>query len=221
MKFYKLYHLDNDKLSSVLGGSIDISIGKPYSAKHEYNLIHFSNLYHILDWHAEGHGDIVCDVRPLGEVKGNWDTDRSGRIEGQCKTIIASNPRYIFSDNFLISLFDNDACDGLEIIIDNWNVFQIIEMYDTKNTCNGIPLCFSLEKALEQILIRTSGNKRINEFLQIKRSGFSYDRFLKAAIKKHAGIKAERIIIKAWNQYAPSKQSKRWKKLISIVSLMK
>lgn len=220
-RYYKLYFINEGRLSSSFGNDDDtILLNKPYSAKEPCNPLCFSNLNHILDWYTEHFGDVVCDIIPLSEVKGQWNDTISDRIVGECQTIIPTNPRYVYSPAFIDLLFKNEIYDGLHIILDEDCIYKVLELYNTKECCCGVPLSFSVEEALNMLLINNSDNKKIADLLNYRREGFHYQSILKYARKKHIGTLGTSIIIEAWNKYNSSFRSKFYKVLISPFIIM-
>ena len=77
--------------------------------------------------------------------------------------------------------------------------------------CYDVNLSYELSKALHLLLLDIYDNDRLNKRFEYRRAGFNYNNILK---KIKSDRISRRIVIDAWNVYAPCKKSK----LLKIVS---
>lgn len=204
-KYYKLYSLMDDKLFSRFGDGKYIELNKAYYAQDSYYKLCFTNINHILDYKDE-HGVIVCDIEPMGEV---IDSLLSSKVESECEGIIPSNPRSIYSPEFIQELitFGND--DAWSYVSDESYVIGTIE-HSKDGMCYDVNLSYELSKALHLLLLKVYDNDRLNKWFEHRRASLNYNDIFKMVKNDRIG---KGIVIDAWNVYAPCKKSKLLKSI--------
>lgn len=206
-KYYKLYSLVDNKLFSRFGDRKYIELNKAYYAQDSHYKLCFSNINHILDYKDE-HGVVVCDVEPVDEV---IDSILPSKVESECNGIIPSNPRYIYSPEFIKELITYGNDDAWSCVSEESYVIGTIE-HTKGGMCYDVNLSYELSKALHLLLLDIYDNDGVNKWFKYRRERFNYNDIIKM-------IKSDRIsrkiVIDAWNVYAPCKKSK----LLKIVSL--
>lgn len=206
-KYYKLYSLKENKLFSKFGDGSHIELNKAYYAQDSHYKLCFANINHILDYKYE-HGLVVCDVEPVDEV---IDSILPSKVESECEGIIPSNPRSIYSPEFIQELinYGNDA--AWYHVSDESYVIGTIE-HAKEGMCYDVNLSYELSKSLHLLLLNIYDNDEINKWFEHRRARFNYNDILK---KIKSDRISRKIVIDAWNVYAPCKKSK----LLKIVSL--
>ena len=206
-KYYKLYSLTNNKLFSKFGDRKYIELNKAYYAQDLHYKLCFANINHILDYKDE-HGVVVCDVEPVDEV---IDSILPSKVESECVGIIPSNPRSIYSPEFIQELITYGNDDAWSYVSDESYVIGTIE-HSKGGMCYDVNLSYELSKALHLLLLDNYENDGLNKWFEYRRARFNYNDILKM-------IKSDRIsrkiVVDAWNVNAPCKKSK----LLKIVSL--
>ena len=195
-----------NKLCSRFGNGKYIELNKEYYAENPYYKLCFANINHILDYIDE-HGVVVCDVKPMGKV---IDSILPSKVESECECIIPSNPRYIYSPEFIQELINYGNNDAWSYVSDESYVIGTIEN-SKGGMCYDVNLSYELSKALHLLLLDNYENAELNKWFEYRRARFNYNDIIKM-------IKSDRIsrkiVIDAWNLYAPCKKSK----LLKIVS---
>lgn len=207
-KYYKLYNLIDHKLTSKFGNERYIELNKLYKAQNQNYRLCFASINHILDYKDE-HGFVVCDVQPVGEV---LDSLLSSKVESECECIVASNPRSIYSPEFIQELIKCGGIDAWSYVSDESYVVGAIEHYED-GMCYDVNLSFELSKALKLLLLNTYDNEELNKWFECRRTGFNYNDILK---RVNGDRISRKIVIAAWNVYAPCKKSKLLKLLNSF-----
>ncbi|WP_173432196.1 hypothetical protein [Sharpea azabuensis] len=199
-KYYKLYKLKDNKLYSRFGNGKCIELNKAYFAQDSHYKLCFANINHILDYAAE-HGEVVCDVKPIGKV---IDSLLTSKVESESEGIIASNPRFIYSPEFIEELTLSGDEEAWSYVSDESYVIGAIE-YSKGGMCYDVNLNYKLCDSLYLLLLKTYDNDKLNEWFTYCRQRFNFNNIFKM-IKKDQNSK--NIVINAWNTYAPSKKSK-------------
>lgn len=196
-----------NKLFSKFGDGKYIELNKAYYAQDSHYKLCFANINHILDYKDE-HGVVVCDVEPVDEV---IDSILPSKVESECEGIIPSNPRSIYSPEFIQELINYGNDDAWSYVSDESYVIGTIE-HSNGGMCYDVNLSYELSKALHLLLLDIYDNDGVNKWFEHRRARFNYNDILKR-------IKSDRIskkiVIDAWNVYAPCKKSK----LLKIVSI--
>lgn len=205
-KYYKLYSLMENKLFSKFGDRKYIELNKEYYAQDPHYKLCFADINHILDYIDE-HGVVVCDVKPVGKV---IDSILPSKVESECECIIPSNPRSIYSPEFIQELINYGNNDAWSYVSDESYVIGTIE-HSKGEMCYDVNLSYELSKALHLLLLDIYDNDRLNKWFEYRRARFNYNNILK---KIKSDRISRRIVIDAWNMYAPCKKSK----LLKIVS---
>ena len=206
-KYYKLYSLMGNKLFSKFGDRKYIELNKEYYAKDSCYKLCFANINHILDYKDE-HGVVVCDVKPVGKV---IDSTLPSKVESECECIIPSNPRSIYSPEFIQELINYGNNDAWSYVSDESYVIGTIE-HSKEGMCYDVNLSYELSKALHLLLLDIYDNDRLNEWFEHRRARFNYNDILKKI--KNDRI-SRKIVIDAWNMHAPCKKSK----ILKIITL--
>lgn len=205
-KYYKLYILMENKLFSKFGERKYIELNKAYYTQDPHYKLCFANINHILDYKYE-HGLVVCDVEPVSEVI--HSTLRS-KVESACVGIIPSNPRSIYSPEFIQELINDGNKEAWSHVSDESYVIGTIE-HSKEGMCYDVNLSYELSKALHLLLLDIYDNDELNKWFEYRRTRFNYNDILK---KIKSDQISRKIVIDAWNVYAPCKKSK----LLKIVS---
>ena len=135
----------------------------------------------------------------------------TSKIESECEGIIPSNPRSIYSPEFIQELINYGNEDAWSHVADESYVIGTIE-HSKEGMCYDVNLSYELSKALHLLLLDIYDNDELNKWFEYRRARFNYNDILKK-IKSHRI--SRKIVIDAWNVYAPCKKSK----LFKIVSL--
>ena len=205
-KYYKLYILMQNKLFSKFGDRKCIELNKVYYTQDSHYKLCFANINHILDYKYE-HGVVVCDVEPVAEV---IDSVLSSKVESACEGIIPRNPRSIYSPEFIQELINYGNEDAWYHVSDESFVIGTIE-HAKGEMCYDVNLSYELSKALRLLLLDIYDNDGLNKWFESRRARFNYNEILK---KIKSDRISRKIVIDAWNVYAPCKKSK----LLKIVS---
>ena len=205
-KYYKLYILIENKLFSKFGDRNYIELNKAYYTQDSHYKLCFSNINHILDYKDE-HGVVVCDVEPVAEV---IDSILPSKVESACEGIIPSNPRSIYSPEFIQELINYGNEEAWSYVSDESYVIGTIE-HSKGEMCYDVNLSYELSKALHLLLLDIYDNDELNKWFEYRRARFNYSDILK---KIKSDRISRKIVIDAWNVYAPCKKSK----LLKIVS---
>lgn len=206
-KYYKLYSLVDNKLYSRFGDRNNIELDKAYYAHNSSHKLCFANINHILDYKNE-HGIVVCDIEPVDEV---FDSVLSLKVESESMGIIPRNPRYIYSPEFIKELIFFGNNDAWLYVSDESYVKGAIECPQS-GMCYDVNLSFELSKSLQLLLLDTYDNGETNGWFEHRRPGFNYEDIYKMIKKDRASRK---IVIDAWNIYAPCKKSK----ILKVISI--
>ena len=205
-KYYKLYILMENKLFSKFGDRKYIELNKVYYTQDSHYKLCFANINYILDYKYE-HGLVVCDVEPVSEV---LHSTLTSKVESTCVGIIPSNPRSIYSPEFIQELINYGNKKAWSYISDESYVIGTIE-HSKEGMCYDVNLNYELSKALYLLLLDIYDNNELNKWFKYRRARFNYNDILK---KIKSDRISRKIVIDAWNVYAPCKKSK----LLKIVS---
>lgn len=205
-KYYKLYSLMENKLFSKFGDRKYIELNKEYYAQDSHYKLCFADIDHILNYIYE-HGTVVCDVKPVGNI---IDSILPSKVESQCECIIPSNPRSIYSPEFIQELINYGNNGAWSYVSDESYVIGTIE-HSKGEMCYDVNLSYELSKALHLLLLDIYDNDSLNKWFEHRRTRFNYNDILK---KIKSNRISRKIVIDAWNVYAPCKKSK----LLKIVS---
>lgn len=196
-----------NKLFSKFGDRKYIELNKVYCAQDSYYKLCFANINHILDY-KDDHGVVVCDVEPVGEV---IDSVLPSRVESECEGVIPSNPRSIYSPEFIQELINYGNDDAWSYVSEESYVIGTIE-HSEEGMCYDLNLSYELSKALHLLLLEIYDNNGLNKWFEYRRARFNYNDILKKIKRDRISRK---IVIDAWDMYAPCKKSK----VLKIVSL--
>lgn len=199
-KYYKLYYLMDNKLVSKFGEKNYIELNKAYNAQNINYKLCFADIDHILDYKDE-HGEVVCDIEPVGEV---IHSVLPSKVESECECIIASNPRSIYSPEFIQELIACGNDNAWNYVSDESYVIGTIK-HSEGEMCYEVNLSYELSRALRLLLLDIYDNNKLNEWFKYRRTKFNYNAILKMI---NGGRICRKIVIDAWNMYAPCKKSK-------------
>ena len=163
-KYYKLYSLMENKLFSKFGDRKYIELNKEYYAQDPHYKLCFADINHILDYIDE-HGVVVCDVKPVGKV---IDSILLSKVESECECIIPSNPRSIYSPEFIQELINYGNNDAWSYVSDESYVIGTIE-HSKGEMCYDVNLSYELSKALHLLLLNIYDNDRLNKRFEYRR----------------------------------------------------
>lgn len=206
-KYYKLYHLENSKLASNYGDREYIELDKVYTADDPHFNICFARIDNILDYKDE-FGLVVCDIEPVGDIIDSLPG--FSKVESECKSVIARNPRSIYSPEFIQELIKYGSDFGAwSYIADESYVYGAINHFN-EGSCYDINLNYDLSKSLQLLLLDVYDKEKLdNRFDYKRKNAIDYENIFKT-VKRDRDSK--KIVLEAWNKYAPCKKSIRLEK---------
>ena len=197
-KYYKLYILSQCGLRSKFRLRQEIKINEKYCSENEHIDLHFANIDHILDFLADDHGHVVCDITPLGKVK--HSEQGYSKVECMCKTIIPSNPRSIYSPSFIKELIENGDNNVWRFITDVSFAFGAIEHFND-GVCYGISLDFDLAESLKMLMLDVyPQNQELNRWFCGRRQMFRYEDLYEKATYSKVDNTVKKVIVDSWNK---------------------
>ena len=137
------------------------------------------------------------------------DSILPSKVESACEGIIPSNPRSIYSPEFIQELINYGNEDAWYHVSDESYVIGTIE-HAKGEMCYDVNLSYELSKALRLLLLDIYDNDGLNKWFESRRARFNYNEILK---KIKSDRISRKIVIDAWNVYAPCKKSKLLKKV--------